>query len=96
MIILITFLVTSVCTFGYIWLLWDKVSTGVEMAEMVADEVGDLIKPEHKVNIGLQYVKKIVGKFRNLLWIPAIFLVMVNFIVAFILGGFISLIVALF
>ena len=92
MIILGIFLVLTIVEFGFLWFQWDKVSTVVEVAEFV----GDNVNLHEKQDAFMATIRKIVKKFKKLLWIPAGLLLFVNFLVALIVGGIATLIIALF
>lgn len=93
MIILGLFVLLTVCTFGYIWFLWDKVSTVVDIAEVVADGVS---KESVKVAGIVLTIRKVISKFSKFLWIPACILLFVNLIVSVLVGGFAMLILSFF
>jgi hypothetical protein len=93
MTILIVFCILNIITFGYIWFLWDKISTGVEIADVVAEGVS---KESVKVAGAVLVVRNAVSKCKKFLWFPAGILVFLNFVCSLVIGGIVLLIMAMF
>jgi hypothetical protein len=92
MIILTLFGVLSLVVFGFLWFQYDRLSNILDIVELVDENTSATNKLGKVSRITLSVMKK----FRSMLWIPAMVVLVLLFIISTILGGLITFIISFF
>ena len=100
MIILILFIILNVVTFGYSWICWRRLSNNIETAKSISHLINNKYLIDNKTKIGkvwsflllLLSIKDFISNNKKLIWIPIFILVVINLLLALIIGGIIMLI----
>lgn len=89
------FLTLTVVEGVYIWLRWDKISQVINIGKFTHDLFGDQLKQIKKFQKTMGFKEKIIFfflRYKKLIWLPIIILLIINGVVASIFSAICSII----
>lgn len=99
MIWIVIFLVLTITQAGYIWFQWDKISDIIEVTKFASNILDYQLKDNKKYVKMMGFKERVILfilRFKKLIWVPILLMLLFNTIVASILSVVIKLILMIF